>query len=333
MEKEIISFSANEQRLTRVGNLLHLSSNPVSYVEARFELGENWDGFDSVRAMFFNASHCVGAVLNNGVCIVPFEVLADRGNVRVNLVGSISENDVLTDRLTSYPCLAIEVDGVSRVCGEETQPITPSQFEQFVAMVHDEASEVLGMTATAETLPSGSQATASYADGVLTFGIPQGIQGERGEQGIQGIQGIQGEQGADGFSPIATVVKNGDTATITITDKNGTTTAQISDGTGGSGAVESVNGKVGAVVLTASDVGALPSSTIIPTVPTNVSAFTNDAGYLTSAPVQSVNGMTGAVVISTATASSAGLMSATDKDNLDTLVADYSSALTALGVI
>lgn len=33
----------------------------------------------------------------------------------------------------------------------------------------------------------------------------------------------------------------------------------------------------------------------IPTVPTNVSAFTNDAGYLTSAPVSSVNGQTGAV--------------------------------------
>lgn len=59
--------------------------------------------------------------------------------------------------------------------------------------------------------------------------------------------------------------------------------------------VKSVNGKTGAVSLTAadvkarpdnwmptaSDVGALPSSTVIPTVPTKVSAFTNDAGYLT----------------------------------------------------
>ena len=33
---------------------------------------------------------------------------------------------------------------------------------------------------------------------------------------------------------------------------------------------------------TANEVGALPDDTIIPTVPTNVSAFTNDAGYLTS---------------------------------------------------
>lgn len=45
--------------------------------------------------------------------------------------------------------------------------------------------------------------------------------------------------------------------------------------------VQSVNGKTGVVSLTASDVGALPDTTVIPTVPINVSAFTNDAGYLT----------------------------------------------------
>ena len=45
-----------------------------------------------------------------------------------------------------------------------------------------------------------------------------------------------------------------------------------------------VNGKAlsSDITLDASDVGALPSSTPIPVVPTNVSAFTNDAGYLTS---------------------------------------------------
>ena len=37
--------------------------------------------------------------------------------------------------------------------------------------------------------------------------------------------------------------------------------------------------------------------------------------------------------IANATTSASGLMSATDKSNLDTLMADYSSALTALGVI
>ena len=58
--------------------------------------------------------------------------------------------------------------------------------------------------------------------------------------------------------------------------------------------VQSVNGKQGAVVLAASDIGALPDSTQIPT---KTSQLQNDSGFLTSAPVQSVNGDTGAVVI------------------------------------
>ena len=48
--------------------------------------------------------------------------------------------------------------------------------------------------------------------------------------------------------------------------------------------------------------------------------------------VTSLNGMTGAVTLSTATTSANGLMSSQDKSRLDDLYADYSSALTALGV-
>lgn len=61
--------------------------------------------------------------------------------------------------------------------------------------------------------------------------------------------------------------------------------------------VTSVNGQTGAVVLTASDVSALPSSTVIPT---DTGDLTNGAGFITAAgaPVTSVNGQTGAVTIS-----------------------------------
>ncbi|MCM1526681.1 MAG: hypothetical protein NC091_05485 [Bacteroides sp.] len=48
-----------------------------------------------------------------------------------------------------------------------------------------------------------------------------------------GKDGKDGADGEDGFSPVATVTKEGNTATITITDKNGTTTASISDGMDG----------------------------------------------------------------------------------------------------
>ena len=61
--------------------------------------------------------------------------------------------------------------------------------------------------------------------------------------------------------------------------------------------VQSVNSKTGAVNLTASDVGALPASTAIPS---KTSDLVNDSHYITAAeaPVQSVNGQSGDVTIS-----------------------------------
>ena len=70
---------------------------------------------------------------------------------------------------------------------------------------------------------------------------------------------------------------------------------------GGGGAVNSVNGQTGDVVLDASDVGALPDTTVIPTDTsdlTNSAGFVDAAGAAAAAPVQSVNGQTGAVSLS-----------------------------------
>lgn len=58
----------------------------------------------------------------------------------------------------------------------------------------------------------------------------QGIPGQRGEQGERGEQGVKGDPG---FSPIATVSKSGTVTTLTVTDEDGTTTAEILDGAPG----------------------------------------------------------------------------------------------------
>ena len=139
---------------------------------------------------------------------------------------------------------------------------------------------------TTTTLPSGSSASVTNSGtssaAVFDFAIPQGpkgdkgdkgdtgekgepgpqgpqgeqgIQGEPGPQGIQGIQGPQGEQGeqgpagangVDGLSPIATVTQTSTGATISITDSQGTTTANIINGSDANVpiATASVAGKV-----------------------------------------------------------------------------------------
>ena len=158
MEKQILNFTVNEQILV-CENPIKISTNKVNYIQAHFDLGENWDGFDSVRAVWFNDFNCISTVLDSlGNCVVPFEVMKRKGNVKVNLVGSISEDDVLTDRLTSYPVVAVIVDCTAQITGANTSPITPSEFEQFAQRVHTDADR-------AEQGATDSAQSASDAQG------------------------------------------------------------------------------------------------------------------------------------------------------------------------
>ena len=126
---------------------------------------------------------------------------------------------------------------------------------------------------------------------IIHNGLPgkdgiQGEQGPQGEPGIQGPQGIQGlpgkdgqdglpgKDGADGFSPSASVESNSDGAVITITDKDGTTTAQIYNGSNGLPGADGNDGADGfsptvevtdtetGVLLTITDVNGAKTATI-----------------------------------------------------------------------
>ena len=69
---------------------------------------------------------------------------------------------------------------------------------------------------------------------------------------------------------------------------------------GAAGAVDSVNGKTGTVVLSASDIGALPSGTNIPSTPADIGAATAAQGAKADSAVQpaalsaKVSGLNGA---------------------------------------
>lgn len=90
-------------------------------------------------------------------------------------------------------------------------------------------------------------------------------------------------QGEDGYSPTVTVTEIDGGHRVTITDADGAHTFDVMDGEHSQGgAVESVNGKTGTVVLDASDVGALPDDTPIPAAVTEQTVsgwgFTKNTG-------------------------------------------------------
>ena len=256
MESAIITFQADEQALIKTGGIDEYASDTVSYIEADFSLGQNWSGYDSVRAVWQSRRVIKSTVLDSdGKCVVPWEVLTNRDDILVNLVGSISENNVLTDRLTSFAIVALKVIQDVPVAGDETAPVTPSQFEQYVAIVHEDAQEaydskldaesaqhyaesardeavaaassVLGLEATAEV--DANVGTPSVAVSVTTEDdhkeMAFSFHNLKGEQGEQGQAGRDGTDGQDGFSPSATVTQDGTDYTIGITDKDGTTSA------------------------------------------------------------------------------------------------------------
>lgn len=354
MVNRTISLRVRKQYITSKSGTLRCSSNTVNYIIATFDIDDEWAECDYIKSVWDNGKTQIVKLLVDNKCEVPHEVLASKAKVFVNLYGMVAGDGEDNVRITTYPFNAIYVNADAKVDGSETVPITPSQFEQFVDAVKSETSKVTGMTATAETLPSGSEATASYSDGVLSLGIPmgaqgekgdtgerglQGIQGERGERGEQGLQGAQGERGergetgatgakGDTGNGISSITKTGssglvDTYTITFTDGT-STTFNVTNGKDGSGAdidvdsalsststnpvqnkviTSALNAKANtsslANVATSGNYNDLSNKPTIPTVPTNVSAFNNDAGYITAsgAPVQSVNGQTGAVTV------------------------------------
>ena len=60
---------------------------------------------------------------------------------------------------------------------EEPTPEEQSVIDQTISALNEAKEEWEGMTAEAVTLPPNTQATAEYADGVLTIGVPRGADG------------------------------------------------------------------------------------------------------------------------------------------------------------
>lgn len=281
----------------------------------------------------------------DGVAI-PDELLQSAGQIVAYIYLHSGEDDGETEYKINIP-----VKARPQPSDYEPTPVQQDVITQTIGAVQSAMNAWQNMTAEAVTLQPDEEATASYANGVLTLGIPKGEKGDSGTGGGS-VESVNGQTG------VVTLTAS-DVGALPSTTVIPSKTSQLQNDSGflTSAPVTSVNSKTGSVVLnasdvgaistevdptvpswakqpnkptyTASEVGALPNTTVIPS---KTSELTNDSGFLTSAPVQSVNGMTGAVVISTATTSADGLLSATDKGRLDALYEDYSSAMTALGV-
>ena len=131
-----------------------------------------------------------------------------------------------------------------------------------------------------ETGPQGPQGNTGPAgpEGPKGATGPAGPDGAPGKDGSPGKDGADGAPGQDGFSPSASVAETSTGATITITDKTGTTAAEIKNGKDGAPGKAGTPGKDGA--------DGADGTTFTPSVSAAGDlSWTNDGGKANPAPV------------------------------------------------
>ena len=119
---------------------------------------------------------------------------------------------------------------------------TEEEFTAMLGQIATDMAEIENLSATASTLPEGSSATASYNNGVISFGIPKGDKGDKGNKGDTGATG-------NGIASVAKTGTSGLVDTYTITFTNGsTTTFQVTNGQDGEVTTQQMNQAIATVV-------------------------------------------------------------------------------------
>jgi len=166
-DKWTINFSVNRQDLRKTGGIDRYASNIVGCVDAVFSLSDEWQDLDIVSAVWRTKGYRRGIATildDEGRCEIPQEVLRKKDIVYVNLVGFVSDGEALVTRLTSYDLAALVVDCDTMITGAETAPITPSQYEQFVNAVSNDADRAEAAKESARAYAEDSAASADESE-------------------------------------------------------------------------------------------------------------------------------------------------------------------------
>lgn len=262
-------YNVYQQRIT-VTPPCGLVGDSINYLSADFIFSEDWNGL-------YKVCYFAEKPEDNVPYQVPLQDDTIRADMHLNLwpgtwytwiSGDKTENGEVVQRITTN-VVEFTVDE-SGVIGGVPFEVAPSVQEDVLAKAEEALNKVNDLEQRADS-------------------------GEfQGKPGVSaGFGNVTASVDANTGTPSVEVRTSGTNEALNINFAFHNLKGEA--GGGGGGAVDSVNGQTGEVVLTAEDVGALPENT---TIPSKTSELENDAGYVTAAtaPVRSVNRVAGAVI-------------------------------------
>ena len=251
----MLKFCIDGQKIDLINRQV-VADQQLNFVDMCFLFSADWDDLDKT-AQFVQEDKTYHVHLGSDTvchCLLPAEL--QTGCVSVSVFGYAVDGSV---RATTVPLgIGIKRSGFQGD-GETPIPPTPDLYAQLlgaidkkIASLHDgkdgadgvdgkdgadgksayQIAVEAGYTGTeTEWLASlkGEKGDTGEAGASGEKG-EKGDRGEKGDTGAAGKDGTNGKDGADGFSPSAKVEKTGSVVTITITDKDGTTTESFTEG-------------------------------------------------------------------------------------------------------
>lgn len=206
---------AEKNRLT-VTRREMMTSGSANVYEARFTFSADWDGLD--KTVMFRAGDTSKPMLldENGVCAVPWEVLAaPMLTVYAGVYGTRGESIVLP---TVWASMGQVLHGTDAPDGEGTRPPTPDLWEQTVERLDREIS---GKGDTLDYTDDGR--LGLYSGDKLLSAVP--VQGG-GEGGTSDHRALS-HRDAEGQHPIEAITGLSDRLGKTMTTDNALTVSEI----------------------------------------------------------------------------------------------------------
>ena len=286
-----INLTISDQSLS-ASNIVSVNGT-VAIIGCTFDFDATWDAFPARQAIFKNSSDIGGyvAAIGPSGCLVPWEVLKKAGTVSMAIVGTNTDGQVQRTNTIMVVCQTRTLQG-----GVNSIDPTPDQYAQFIADVE----EMIGQAGVLSVNGMTGDVTLTASDvGALadTVTVPTRTSQLTNDSGF--LTAIPSQYVTD--TELATaLLPKANTSDLAAVATTGNYNDLSNKPTIPTVPVQSVNGKTGAVVLTASDVNALPSSTAIPTKTsdlTNDSNFVSDSSYVhtdnnfTTALLNKLNGI------------------------------------------
>lgn len=160
-----------------------LVQNNVNTETVTLELGTEWDGLNVVLNLGRSSGKPVALPWTGEPLVVPSQVVRMPGLVNASVVGyGDDDRQVVT---VAAPSLFHVVESGFADMGADPVPESQSMLNRLLeAAEKAEKFDIKGVEVT--TLPSGSQASGSIDDGLISLSIPAGEQGIPGEPGDEG---------------------------------------------------------------------------------------------------------------------------------------------------